>query len=84
MLLVLEIISFFAWSPKTCLTAFVSATSPSAGAGAVGVDVLHVVGVPAGVADGGPHRLGGADAVLVRGGDVVGVGRVARSRSTSA
>ena len=43
----------------------------------MGVDVVDVVGVPAGVAEGGPHRLGRADALLVRGGDVVGVGRVA-------
>ena len=84
MLLVLDIISFFAWSPNTCLTAFVSATSPSGGARAVGVDVLHVGRVPAGVAEAPPHRLGRADALLVRGGDVVGVGRVARSRRTSA
>ena len=48
-----------------------------AGARPVGVDVLHVVGRPAGVAEGGAHGLGGADALLVRRGDVVGVGRVA-------
>src|SRR5207248_1135679 len=46
---------------------------PQRRAGAVGVDVLDVLGVESGVAQGEAHGHGGAGPVGVRGGDVVGV-----------
>ena len=46
-------------------------------AGAVGVDVLHVLGIDVGVAQGELHGHGRAGAFGVRGGDVVCVGGVA-------
>ena len=47
------------------------------GAGAVGVDVVDVVGIEPGVLEGQLHGHGRAGAFGMRGGDVVGVGRAA-------
>ena len=57
--------------------ALVSATSPSGGAGAVGVDVLDVVGVERASLRASCAWPGGAAAFGCGRGDVVGVGRAA-------
>ena len=84
MLLVLLMASLRAWSPKTCLIAFVSASSPSS----VLVPWALMYWMSSGLRRASLrrqlHGVGGPDALGVRSGDVVAHRRCCRTPSNSA
>ena len=81
MLLVLLMASLRAWSPKTFLMALVSAASPSSVLVPWALTYCTSSGLSVASLQGELHGLGGAGALGMRGGDVVGVGGAAARRA---